>query len=121
MVPLLFGMGIVVDFLWTRTVSAVSQRRGPPAVAYAIVFNVITMGSTWMVIEARTVPGLLAFAVGGGLGTALGLWKRNSPDSPLDGATGLSPSSKGQDTVVEEGAPSQGGDAGPNPAGRRIL
>jgi hypothetical protein len=76
-VPLLFGMGIVVDFLWTRTVSAVSQRRGAPAVAYSVVFNVITVGSTWLVIEARTVPGLLAFAVGGGLGTALGLWRRS--------------------------------------------
>jgi uncharacterized protein YebE (UPF0316 family) len=76
MIAILFVVGLITDILWCRTVAAVAQHHPITAAFYALVLNIVTLGSAWAVIQTQSVQNLLAFSVGGALGTALGVRKR---------------------------------------------
>lgn len=74
MIPLiLFMVGLLTDAAWARAVDAVADRRVWRAGFYAGILNAATLATSWFVIESRSALGLLAWAVGGGLGTALAI------------------------------------------------
>jgi hypothetical protein len=66
---LLFGLGALIDVVWTLSVRAIQEHHAPAAAGYQALFTLIAVGSTWFVVEHRDVVGLVAYAAGGGLGT----------------------------------------------------
>ncbi len=73
---LLFALGLFLDLVWTFLVQAVHKKRAWTAGAAQTLFTAVVTGSTWFIVEDRTVLGLLAYSIGGGLGTALPLLRR---------------------------------------------
>jgi hypothetical protein len=65
----LFLIGLVTAVLWARAVSAVQDKRAASAGGYTVVLDLVTIGSTWWVVAGGSVPSLLAYSLGGGLGT----------------------------------------------------
>jgi hypothetical protein len=68
---LLFGLGVLIDWVWSLSVQAINEKRAYQAAAWQALFTAVAVGSTWFVIEARSVLGLVAYAAGGALGTFL--------------------------------------------------
>jgi FtsH-binding integral membrane protein len=72
----MFLVGLVSSVFWSRAVQAVSRREPLAAGLWVTVLDAITIGSTWYVVEVKSIPSLLVYAIGGGLGTAIGLVRR---------------------------------------------
>jgi hypothetical protein len=66
-----FMFGVAVDLLWTYLVVAIDRGQPLRAALAQIAFTVVAVGATVLCVEARSLPALLAYASGGGLGTYL--------------------------------------------------
>lgn len=66
---LLFGLGVLIDAVWALSVQSINEKRPWSASAFQSLFTAIAVGSTWWVIEDRSWAGLLAYSIGGGVGT----------------------------------------------------
>lgn len=68
---LLFIMGIVIDVFYTLLVAAIADGRAVLSALCQFIFTVLVIGATWEVVRSESVPELLAYAVGGAVGTWL--------------------------------------------------
>ena len=68
---LLAGAGILVDVLWSLLVVAIDRGWAFRAALAQLLFTLVAVGATVSVVETRSLPDLIAYGVGGGLGTYL--------------------------------------------------
>jgi hypothetical protein len=73
----LFIAGVVVDVLYTLLVSAIAAGRARAAALWQFLFTMPVVWATWQVIESRSLLELLAYAVGGAVGTWLVVARNN--------------------------------------------
>lgn len=76
MILALFAIGLVLSVLWTLLTRAVAAGRPLQAGALTFFLDAAVIGTTWLVIDARSVWGLLAYCLGGAIGTALACWPK---------------------------------------------
>ena len=69
---LAFLAGAVLDYVWTRCVESVQQRRAALAAHLAVVLYVCTLFSTILIVE-RCVPAVIAYGLGNWVGTYSGV------------------------------------------------
>lgn len=77
---LLAGAGIVVDILWSLLVVAIERGWAFRAAFAQLLFTLVAIGATVAVVETRSVSDLVAYGLGGALGTYLVVkWTAKTP------------------------------------------
>ena len=67
-----FLSGLALDLLWVRCISDVQQRRAFSAASIGVLLYLCTVLSTVLIVE-KCVAACCAYAVGGWIGTYLGV------------------------------------------------
>ena len=70
--PVVFGVGLVSDFVWARTVGSVGQKRKLAAANWCLVQNVCGLWFTLSITESSTM-GVFAFLMGAWIGIFVAL------------------------------------------------
>jgi hypothetical protein len=96
MILALFCFGLAFDVLWTWMVQAVTSHTPIRAGLYAALLNAAATGSTWYIVDAKSFLGLLAFSLGGGIGTALACRKKKLKHDVFNGLIDLISKTKGK-------------------------
>ena len=65
---LAFLTGALLDYVWTRCVESVQQRRAALAAHLAVVLYLCTLFSTVLIVE-QCVPAVIAYGLGNWVGT----------------------------------------------------
>ncbi len=79
-IVLSFIVGLVSDFIWAKAIRSVNGRYPFYAANWSTMLYMCGLLSTELVVERKFVA-IVAFIIGGYLGTLLGVWKRERSHS----------------------------------------